>query len=841
MTKILKAACSKKKINCFVLLFVSLAWAACHPTKKLLPNEYLVDKVEVLHAKKTDIQKENLEAFFRQKPNRKLLRKIHFFVWWYNLFDTEKINKRKIKRNLRFDRINTERIKKNEEKNARRLKKAKRAKAPKLKNKESTTFFESVRDIGEPPVVLDSALTEQTRLQLARYLFSKGYFNATVSDSIFVSKNSKRATIKYILYPKDPYTVNEINYNLDDENLGSLMLADTVNTLLKKDMRYDEDVFRKEAQRMTNFALNSGYYFFENAFINFTADSALSNHSVVLYVNLEKFGKTVSATNDSIVYTNHPRFTINKVYIITEPVYGNVQDTRFTDTLNSKREGTVFLLNRKLPYRMKVITSNVDIYKGQYYKKDTAENTYKQLLGLGIFKSDVKIQFIKSVNYNDRLDCYIICSPLIKQSLTTQAEGTNTSGNLGIDGSVIYQNRNFSRGGELVELRLQGAISAQRQFSQDYSNSISNVSDLDRLQRTFNTVQFGPELSFSVPRALFPFALIPFKKDMSPRTYIKTSFNYQSRPEFSRVITNLDYGFSFKTNENRLRHDFIPFEVYLVRARLLSAFKNDLDAFQDAFLINSFQDHVTTLSKYGLTYTSKQNSVSGDKTSFYAKLNVMSSGNIVRALYQSTSQTQDSLGRYLIWGIPFAQFLRTDIDFRVYVPVRKKSRVVYRIAAGFGKPLKNLNVLPYEQSFFSGGPNGVRAWRARTLGPGGYDPRTNSTRFDKIGDVLLEGNFEYRFHVIKSFNGALFIDAGNIWRIQPDPAKPGGEFMTNTFLDEVAIGGGMGIRWDLSFFVLRIDLATPLKDPKYEIGNRWTFDKKPWSQIVVNFGIGYPF
>ena len=284
MTKILKAACSKKKIHCFVLLFVSLAWAACHPTKKLLPNEYLVDKVEVLHAKKTDIQKENLEAFFRQKPNRKLLRKIHFFVWWYNLFDTEKINKRKIKRNLRFDKINTERIKKNEEKNARRLKKAKRAKAPKLKNKESTTFFESVRDIGEPPVVLDSALTEQTRLQLARYLFSKGYFNATVSDSIFVSKNSKRATIKYILYPKDPYTVNEINYNLDDKNLGSLMLADTVNTLLKKDMRYDEDVFRKEAQRMTNFALNSGYYFFENAFINFTADSALSNHSVILYV-----------------------------------------------------------------------------------------------------------------------------------------------------------------------------------------------------------------------------------------------------------------------------------------------------------------------------------------------------------------------------------------------------------------------------------------------------------------------------------------------------------------------------------------------------------------------------
>lgn len=167
--------------------------------------------------------------------------------------------------------------------------------------------------------------------------------------------------------------------------------------------------------------------------------------------------------------------------------------------------------------------------------------------------------------------------------------------------------------------------------------------------------------------------------------------------------------------------------------------------------------------------------------------------------------------------------------------------MVYRIAGGIGKPLANLGYLPYEQSFFCGGPNSVRAWRARTLGPGAYDPRNSPARFDKIGDILLEGNIEYRFHIIRSFYGALFVDAGNIWRLQPDETKPKGEFKADLFLDQIAIGGGFGIRWDLNFFVLRLDIAAPLKDPKFDPGNRWTFNKQGWQYSVLNFGIGYPF
>ncbi|PBQ32514.1 hypothetical protein CNR22_12265 [Sphingobacteriaceae bacterium] len=824
------------------VLSLLLFFASCNPTKKLLPGQYIVEKVEVENSKATNIPKESFQAFFRQKPNRKFFRQVQFFVWWYNLFDEKKINEKKIKRNLKYDRLNAEKVKRFEKKNARRFKRGKLAKQPKLKDKESLMFVESLRDIGEPAVVYDSALTHQTLFQLSKFLFSKGYFDNKVSDTVQLIRNSKRAIIKYYLLPRQSYTVSQISYELKDKNLGALILKDTVNSLLKTGMQYDEDKFQAERQRITDNALNNGYFYFENAYINYGADTNCVNHSVAMKIKLKRFSQATSADNDSLVEIDHPRFKIANVFIITEGLVGNPRDYVFKDTVVSKKKGLIFLLNKPLAYKRKIISSNTDLYPGQYYRKDSAQQTYKQLLGLGIFKN-VTIQFLLNKDFTNELDCYIICNPLLKQSATAETEGTNTSGNLGIDGSIIYQNRNFFRGGELVEIKLQGSVAAQKPLNSNEGvvSGVGDINSVQKLQKTFNTIQFGPEISFSVPRAFFPFSLLPFKKDQQPRTFIRTSLNYQTRPEFSRIITNVDYGFSFKTFNRQLRHDIVPFEVYLVRANLLDSYTKLLKDYNDAFLLNSFQDHITTLSRYGLTYTSKENSVTGQKAAFFAKLNLQSSGNILRAFYKATDQPSDSLGRYRIFNIPFAQFLKADIDFRIYIPIRKKSRIVYRVAAGIGKPLANLNVLPYEQSFFSGGPNGVRAWRARTLGPGGYDPRDSPARFDKIGDLLLEGNIEYRFHIIKSFYGALFVDAGNIWRLQPDPNKPGAEFIVSKFADQVAIGAGAGIRWDLTFFVLRLDVAAPLKDPKFPAGSRWTFDKQGWQYSVINFGIGYPF
>lgn len=809
---------------------------SCNPTRRLQPNQYLVDRVEVENVKTTGIEKENFEAFYRQKPNRKLFRQFHFFVWWYNLFDPAKIAEKKLARNIRYDEINAERARKTDEKNKKRVARGKRPKQPKYKDKESPMLVESVRDIGEPAVVFDSSLTSQTKFQLSRYLYSKGFFNNRVTDTIQFQRDKQRAVVRYYLHPAKGFSISALKYDISDPRLDSLVKAHLGNSLLKPGMQFDEEKLQAERQRITDLAVNNGYFYFENAYTDYYADTSQTYHTVALRLRINGFNNR--NPDDTLTRRPHPRFRLKNVYIITEPSVGNVKNLYFKDTIISSRKKLKFLLNEPLAYRRKIIAMNTDLYPGQFYRKDTATQTYKQLLGLGLFKN-VTIQFFPNEDQAGMLDCYVVCNPLDRQALTAETEGTNTSGNLGIDGNILYQNRNSFKGGELIEVKLQAAVVAQKQLNATGDDAYA--SDVNTIPKTFNTIQVGPELKFSVPRAFFPFSLLPFRKDQEPRTFVKTSLSYQTRPQFNRIINNVEYGFNFKSNSKQLRHEFVPFEIYMVRARLQSDFREQLISYNDAFLLNSFQDHVTTLTRYGLTFTSKENTVTGKKTAFYARLNLQSSGNLLRQVYKLAGQPTDSLGRYQMFGIPFAQFLKTDIDLRMYVPVRNKSRIVYRLAAGIGKPLANLNVLPYEQSFFSGGPNSVRAWRARTLGPGGYDPSQSSTRFDKIGDILLEGNIEYRFHVIRSFYGALFADAGNIWRLRPDENKPGGEFNVNTFADQIAIGGGVGIRWDFTFFVLRLDLAMPLKDPKFPAGARWVLDKKPYEYTVANFGIGYPF
>ncbi|MDI1355511.1 MAG: BamA/TamA family outer membrane protein [bacterium] len=797
----------------------------------MAPGQYVLDQVEVMNVHTTGIAKEEFEAFYRQKPNRKMLRKFQFFVWWYDCFDENKIQEKKAKRNIKYDRKNAKKIQKCEKQNEKRAKKGKPLKSPKLKDKESPILRESIRDIGEKAVVYDSSLTVQTRKQLNRFLFSKGFFNNVVTDTVTFNKRSQLARVHYHLFPGKPYVISKIGYVMEDQQLGALIFQDTLHRVISTGMQYDEVKLKEEQQRITDHALNNGYFYFETAYLKCAVDSAHNNNSVSINLILKKFKKPYSATNDSMVYVSHPKFKIKNVYIITEPLIGNVQNASFKDTVVYSARQFKFLYNAPPAFRRGVIANNVDIYSGQLYRKDTATLTYKRLLGMGIFRN-VSIRFFDAKDARNMLDCYIVCNPLVKQSITAETEGTNTSGNLGIDGNILFQNKNSFKGGELIELKLQAAVIAQKQL-----NTVDNSNS-----KAFNTIQFGPELSFSVPRAIFPFTLLPSKKDQQPRTFTKTSVNFQKRPEYSRIITSVNYGFTFRTLNRQLRHDLIPLEIYLVRAVLDPQFYENLLKENDAYLLNAYRDHVTTLIKYSLTYTSKENSVTGSRPSYFARLNLQSSGSVLRGLYKLTDQPLDSNGSYHLFGIPFAQFLKADIDFRTYVPVRKKSRMVYRIAGGIAKPLANLSVIPYEQSFFSGGPNGVRAWRSRTLGPGGYNPPPESTaRYDKIGDILLEGNVEYRFHIIRSFFGALFVDAGNIWRLVPDEVKPNAEFHLNTFADQIAIGTGMGIRWDLNFFVLRLDAAFPLKDPKLPAGQRWVIDKKPYEYTVFNFGIGYPF
>lgn len=830
---------------CLSVLVFAIIFSSCNINKHLKENEFLLQK-NTIKENGTKIDNSDLEAFIRQKPNRKFLKTVRFKLWLYYQVDQQKMLQKKEKRDLKYDKINAKRVARTNRKNEKRIAKGKSSRIPNLKNKEKATFRESILEAGEPPVILDSSLSKITKNQLQKFVFSKGYFDSYVRDSLVLDVKNKRAKMFYFISKSEPYYIKSINYKIDDPLIEYFILNDTTSTLIKRNTVYDEEVLQKERLRITESQLNNGYFYFAQEYVHYLADTNLAGQNVNLTIGVKMFSRSYSEANDSIVYINHPRFYIENVYIIPEAIpdfRGKPNDTYLKDT--TEYNGLKILHNRRLLFHEKDLTRDITVAPGQLYQQNLSEETYRGLTSLKVFKS-VFIQYIKNPLFLDKLDCYIVCSPVVKQSLTIETEGNYTSGNYGIAGSVVFQNKNAFRGAELVELRLKGSVIAQKQFNTTESESVSNI---EEVRNTFNTIQFGPELNFYFPRPLFPFTLFYYKKDAKekryftqPKTVLSLSMNYQSSLLFYRTISTVSYGFRFNNTKALFFYDVIPFEVYVVNAKLSSSYQNSLNVLNDHFLLNSFQDHITTLSKVSVTYNNQ--SISKKRNLMYLKMTLSSSGNILRGLYSATDQPMDAQGRYLIQNIPFSQFVKIDADYRFYFKIRKFEKIVFRLAGGYGRPLKNLTSLPYEQSFFGGGPNSNRAWRARTLGPGSYaQPSDETARYDKIGNIQIESNVEYRFHIFKSIFGAWFVDAGNIWLSYNDPKKPNGQFKVNKFYKEIAIGSGLGIRYDFSFFVLRLDAAIRLHDPQFAEGKRWILGTQTLRQtsIYTNFGIGYPF
>ena len=841
--KIYIATFFKKRLPLWVsaCVIVLITNSSCNINKHLGENEYLVSKNTIKH-NGTSIDNSNLEAFVRQKPNHKFLKLFLFNLWLYNTVDKQKMIAYKEKRNIRYDKINEKRIARNTAKNEKRIAKGKPTKQVNLKNKDKTTFRESILETGEAPVILDSVLTRITVNQMQQYVIANGYFDSKVRDSVVIHKKKKRAKIYYNVSKSVPYTINSITYQIEDPLLAYFIYNDTATCLIKLNSIYNEALLQKERDRITTNQLNNGFYYFATEYVRYLVDTNLAGNNVNITLIVTKFSEPVSDVNDSLVYKNHPRLYLENIYVIPETVVdfkGKSNDIEMKDT--TFYNGLIILHNKELIIKRKELYRSILVSSGQLYQQNLAEETYKELSSLKIFKS-VFIQYIKNPHFSDKLDCYIICQPVVKQSITMEVEGTNTSGNFGVAGSLVFQNKNTFKGAELVELKLKGALNAQKTI-----NSADESADLTNLQKIFNTYQIGPELSIYFPKPLFPFTLFYYKKDASekryfshPKTILNMSLNYQSSQLYSRTIANISYGFKFTNSNGLFTYDIVPFEAYTVKAQLTESYNSTLKKSNDYFLLNSFQDHLTTLSKISAIFNNQ--TIPKKRNLMFLKMTISSSGNILRGIYNVTNQPKDSLGRYHLFSTPFSQFVKLEVDYRFYFKIRKNGKLVYRFAGGIGKPLANLSVLPYEQSFFSGGPNGIRAWRARTLGPGSYDPSESSARFDKIGDVQLESNLEYRFHIFKSFYGAWFIDAGNVWTLNKDPNKINGNLDASRFYKEIAIGSGFGIRYDFSFFVLRLDAAIRIRDPQYAENNRWTFDKHPIRNTTIfNFGIGYPF
>jgi outer membrane protein assembly factor BamA len=745
---------------------------------KYVPNdEYLLDRyrIKVTEGK---IKKEDLKNYVRQKPNKRILG-IRFHLGMYNLSN---------------------------------------------KNKEKG-FSNWLRTIGEEPVIFDEFLTNKSKQQLKSYLNNKGYYNSVVTDTVQYRK--RRARILYKVKANTPYTIKQVSYICNDSNLAPIILPDTSNSLINSGDNFDLDILQEERKRIEVKLKNKGYYNFNKEYINFQADSSARNLNVALNLNIRKAHKK---TPDGVVYVEHKKFKIRKIYVFTnfdQKVALKQKEFYYDDIDTTYVNGIYFISKGQDNLNKRVIHQSNFIESGDFYSLDNLDKTYKHLNSLRIFKI-INIHFneVDSASEDSTdvkfLDCNIQLTKYYLQSYTVELQGTNSYGNIGAGGSFLYQHRSLFGGAEITDFRINGSIETideQSWGGNDY------------------TTEIGANVTVSIPKFILPiFKAEKFSKKFSPKTQISGGYNFQDRIEYRRSIANLSYGYSWDGNKY-LKH-FVKFvELNAVNVDATPSFKSYIDS---TYLKSSYENHLVSVTNYSLTFNNQD--IKKSRDFYFFKMNTEFSGNVLSVASELAGSNKVD-GSYEIFGIPFSQYFKVDFDFRYYDIVDKTNTIVYRLFVGAGIPYGNSTVLPFEKMYFAGGANSIRAWNVRSVGPGSYSGGSQTRFPNQSGDLKLEANLEYRFKLFWLLEGAFFIDAGNVWSLKSDEFE-GGLFRKNEFYKEFAVGSGFGTRFDFSFLIFRLDLGVKLRDPALEEGQRWIVGNRSlnWQDdFTINIGIGYPF
>lgn len=763
------------KYERIILAFALISFLfACRPARFIQKDkEQLLNKLEIkINDQKNAVDSDDIDALIRQKPNRKMANLIRFHLWVYNSTNQKIFSK-----------------------------------------KASTGFKRKLNGIiGEAPIVYDSLKTKESLSQIDLFLQKKGYYN-NVIEVLTQRKllNKKKVNLTYNLTLNDAKLIHNVDYDFNQDEFKDVLLNPSTSHI-KTDIPFDVDLLKEEQDRIYKTLKSNGYYHFTKQYIKVLADTLQHPDSVHLTF------KTLSiATTDS---TNkaHTKYHIKKVVVQTDFNTKSASNiTRFKkDTL-----GIEFINKDEIAIKPEIIRRNVLINKGETYNYKLVDVTYQKLSNLGVF-AYVNIGFIEE---QDSLIMNIQLSPAPKHSLSVEAKGTNTSGNLGISASFEYSNKNTFKGAEKLNFLIDGGSEVQ-----------SNSFIFDSLSNTLNTIEFGPEL-----RLTFPTLFIPkkwnnnFTKLKSSGTEFSVSYNYQERLEYTRHLTLFDYSYQFSLNE-RSKHDFAILEISTSKFDNNSPIIVFADTTDNEYYQNSFRSYIN----FGNHYSFTVNQANG-----YFKTDIQLAGNMLSLLNNSSLMTVNENGQHELLGIAYSQYLRTFFDYRKYKSFKNRDQIAFRTELGFAVPLDNNDALPFDKSFFSGGSNSLRAFRNRTVGPGSYYQNPDSL-LTQIGDIKLEFNLEYRFDLNSWLEGALFVDAGNIWLYNEDEEnKPGGHFKWNSFYKELATGAGAGIRMDLSFFLFRLDWSVPIVSPANvpnyasDVINN-TFNNQ-LSRSQFSIGIGYPF
>ncbi len=792
-----------------LLLAGALFFTGCDPARRLSDGEYLLDQNHIERPSKDShtVDKGGLRRIIKQEPNRRIFW-VRFHLAVHNLANNG--------------------------------------------NDSSAVRQWFMESVGEAPVVYDSTLAERSAKEMALYLRKKGYFHGTVEDSVVLNEKKQRAEVFYKVKHKQPYTIRDYNIKVDNPELKHYLVKADSQRVIKEGDHFDTEALNKERERITEFLRYRGYYAFNKEYIRFKVDSSVGKRKVDIDLRVASRRVNPRERPDTVVKRPHKKFHIDDVYINT--AYYPVRkgpDTIPLDTLTMPA-GYHVLYRGRLRFDPDLMVQSVFIRPDHVYRNEHEEMTYRRFADLRIFRS-VNIRFLESKEDtgNTRLDCRILLTPAKTQSFSIESSGTNRGGNLGVSGSMSYSNRNMFQGAETFNITLNGGFESQKLLTSEEERSVVGGLGL-------NTIEVGGELSVDFPKFLLPVNPRKFSRSSNVSTKLSGSLDFQSRPDYERSITEFKMAYSWRETVIK-RHMIHPIELSSIKVTKSRAFAKQLDELNDRVLLSSFRDHL--IAGTGYTFILNDQQEKEQKNIFYYKGNADFAGNLLRGMHKTFDAPSDERGSFRLFNIRYAQFLRADHDLRYYRTLNSKSQLAYRLTGGVGFPYGNLDVLPFEKSFFVGGSNSMRAWQARTLGPGSFTDLSDRLRFDRIGDIRIETNLEYRFELLPVLEGALFLDAGNIWKLEGNEVRPEG-VITADFYKEVAVGTGLGMRVNLDFFIIRLDLGVGVRDPALPEGERWVFDDKDQYHerlreyveetggeagrrysppVNLNIGIGYPF
>ena len=673
--------------------------------------------------------------------------------------------------------------------------------------------------IGEKPVLLSDVDREFNKDIIVNYSENKGYFNAKATYDT-VSKN-KKAQVIYTLRPGNQYLINKVKFQNDSIPVTEEIVKVSDKTLLKEGNPFDLGVIKSERERIDNQLKQKGFYYFHPDNLIIQADSTVTkNHKVELNVKLKENTPDLAKQ----------QFTIDKVIVFPNYNIRDVKDGKYnipmdSDSLAKYAHNDIYVIDPEKKFKPKIFDRALYFKKGDLYNRADHNLTLNRLINLGVFKF-VKNEFVISDSLNHKFDTYYLLTPRQIQSLRLEALGrTNSANYAGSELNLNWTHRNLFRGAEQFKASVYGAFDVQ----------IGGPKDAKNLFRA------GANAQLSIPRIVAPFRFNS-SSAFVPRTNISIGYEFQNRTEYYTLNTfSGSFGYLWKENV-RKEHDLKIIDITYITPANVTPLYDSISAKSQA-LQRVVQKQLIFGPTYSYTYT---NTMLPKKNTIYYKGTLDLAGNLTGLF--SGANVKDGKQKS-IFGVPFSQYAKMEHDFRFYHKLGDKSSFASRFIGGIAYPYGNSDNIPFSKQFFSGGSNSIRAFRARTLGPGSFDPRTikQGYYFDQSGDIKLELNAEYRANIYKFLNVAFFADAGNIWLVNDDIQRPGAKFSSD-FLSEIAVGAGFGLRLDFSILILRLDLAMPFRVPYYEKGDRWTFDKinfgnSSWRRdnLILNIAIGYPF